>query len=291
MNSRIIRSLLIVIWAVFLAFLIALAGQGIWTALLSVNLAADPALPWSVPLMAILLWLIWLYLGGRGQPRRTSTARHTCLRANPVPGAVFAWAVVSGGLAIAALAGYWIVMARIVRLPGNAIPGIDKIPLLTVALAVGMGSLISPLLEQAGFWGYGQSLLEKEFPAAAAVIIMAVFYALGPHPPAGGPAWPRLVFYFFTGLTFGVMAYLTNSILPGLLVHILGILAFFLLVWPNDPSRPLIASGGMDLGFWLSLGLGLLCTVLAILAFGQLARTAKRARPAAPTSWNTEKAA
>ncbi len=57
-----IHRVLIVLWAGLLAFVIALIGQGIWTALLISNLATNPSIPWAVPVMIVLLYLIWRYL-------------------------------------------------------------------------------------------------------------------------------------------------------------------------------------------------------------------------------------
>ncbi len=271
----VIGKVLALILAGILAFVIALTGQGIWTGLLTINLASTPAVPWSVPVMAALLWGIWQYLGGWGRPHGSSETRHRFLRASRPPGRVLGWALIAGGLSVAALAGLWIVMAKVVRLPGNGLSNPSSIPVFSTVLLIGMGSLVSPILEQVGFFGYGQSLLEGRFPKLAALVIIAVLYAVGPHPPAGSVWWPRLVFYFLAGLTFALMAFLARSILPGLVVHIFGILAFFTLVWPHDPERQLISQGGLDAGFWICLAAGILFTALAILAFIKLRNVAK----------------
>ncbi len=263
-----------VIWAGVLGYFIALFGQGIWTVLISTNIASGPAVPWSVPLMALILWPMWLYLDGRGWPQRLSAVRHRYLRANRVPARVFAWAFLAGALATAALAGLWIVMARLVRMPGSVLPDMSAYPPLTAALAVGMGAVISPLLEQAGFWGYCQVMLESKFSPALAILITAVIYSLGPHP--GSVLVPRLVFYFLAGIIFGVLSYLTNSNLPGLLVHVLSILVFFTLVWPYDPSRPLVSASGTDAAFWITAAGAVICTGLAVLSFRRLAKVGER---------------
>ncbi len=261
-----------VVWAGVLGYIIALLGQGIWTALISANLASGAAIPWAVPLMALILWPMWLYLDGRGWPQRLSAARHRYLRANPLPWRVFGWAVLAGGLATAGLVGLWIVMARLVRMPGSVLPDMTGIPAVTAALAVGMGALISPLLEQAGFWGYCQAMLEEKFSPGAAVLLTAAIYSIGPHP--GNVLVPRVIFYFLAGVIFGVMSALTRSNLPGLVVHVLGILVFFTLVWPNDPARPLLSASGPDAGFWLSAASVAVFGGLAVLAFFKLAGTA-----------------
>jgi len=58
--------------------------------------------------------------------------------------------------------------------------------------------------------------------------------------------WPTLVFYLFVDLMLGVMVNLTKSIRPGILVHAIGLLTFFTLVWPNDAARRLIGNGAGD---------------------------------------------
>jgi len=136
-------------------------------------------------------------------------------------------------------------------MPANALPEMSSYPRLTVALMIAMGSLLGPLLEQAGFWGYCQGMLEEEFTGPAAIVMSSVLFAILPHPPVNSALWPRLTFYFLAGVTFGMMAWLTNSILPGVLVHIAGDLSFFTLVWPYDAARPLIGEGGPDAWFWI----------------------------------------
>src|SRR5205085_10012989 len=112
-------------------------------------------------------------------------------------------------------------------------------PRLTVILGLIMGSLVSPLTEEAAFRGYCQVMLERRFRGATAIAISSVFFALW-HGPTQGFVWPKLLFYFLVGVTFGVAAYLTRSILPAIPVHIMGDLTFFFLVWPYDATRPLV---------------------------------------------------
>src|SRR5206468_3672223 len=114
-----------------LAFAITILAGGIWTALLVTNLQSSPAVPWSVPAMALLLWLMWSYLGGRGWPRGTSEARRRCLRANRRSGRTYLWALVAGVLSVVALAGYWIVLFRLVKMQPNALPDVSSYPRMT----------------------------------------------------------------------------------------------------------------------------------------------------------------
>jgi hypothetical protein len=133
-----------------LAFAITILMGGIWSALLVANLRSSPAVPWSVPVMAFLLWLMWNYLGGKGWPRSTSDARRRYLRANRRSARTYLWAFVAGVLSVIALAGYWIVLFRLVKMPPNALPDMSAYPRITVALMIVMGSLVSPFMEEAG---------------------------------------------------------------------------------------------------------------------------------------------
>jgi membrane protease YdiL (CAAX protease family) len=254
-----------------LAFAITVFAGGIWSALLVTNLRSSPAVPWSVPAMALLLWLTWSYLRGRGWPRSTSEARRLYLRANRQSGRTYLWAWVAGVLSVVALAGYWIVLFRLVKMPPNALSDVSSYPRFTVALMILMGSLVSPFMEEAGFRGYFQVALEREFRGPVAVVISSVLFALA-HGPTQGFLWPKLLFYFLVGVAFGATAYLTNSILPAIPVHVVGLLIFFTLVWPHDSARRLVWDSGADNWFWIHSAQAIVFTVSAVWAFQRLAR-------------------
>jgi len=274
-------------WSAILAFVILATAQGIWSALFMVNLRTSPTIPWAVAVMAVVLWLLWQYLGGKWWPRRTSESRRGYLRANMVSGEMFAWALVAGALSIVALTGCWIVMFQLVKMPANILPDTSRFPLLTMVLIGVMASLVSPISEEAGFRGYCQVVLEREFRGAAAIVISSVLFALA-HVTQGF-LFPKLFVYFLAGLAFGETAYLTDSIVPGIAVHIVADMTFFSMVWPFDAGRRLVAEGGADAWFWVHIAQAIVFTVLAIMAFSRLARVSKRERafagnppPAAP---------
>src|SRR4029077_295167 len=73
---------LAVLWFGLLGLFITSFAGATWAALGLTNLKTSPAIPWSVPVMALLLWLMWRYLGGHGPPQRSSGARRRLLRAN-----------------------------------------------------------------------------------------------------------------------------------------------------------------------------------------------------------------
>ena len=263
-----------VAWSSIVAFIILGFGQGVWGALLLTNLKATPAIPWAVAVMSFILWLMWKYLGGAGWPHRTSENRRRYLRANRIPARAWSWAILAGVLSIVALTGYWIVMFQLVPMPGNVLPDLSRYPLLTVMLKLVMASLVSPVTEESAFRGYCQGTLEREFTGSVAVLMSSVLFALA-HVTQGF-LWPKLSVYFLAGVAFGTMAYLTNSILPGLAIHIFADLTFFALVWPYDTKRQLVWRGGADRWFWLHTLQAIIFTGLAVIAFSRLASLRER---------------
>ncbi len=260
-----------------LAFVVTAVVGGVWTGLLAINLATSPAVPWAVVVMAGVLWLLWRYLGGAWLPRSTTDARHRLLRARRVPGSLFAGAIVAGLLAIVALAGLWIVLAQLAHLPSRALPDYSRYPLVTVALALIMASLVGAILEESLFRGYFQGILEGWIGAVGAIVITML--VMSPeHSLTQGFVWPVVLFYFAVDLLLGALAYLTQSILPGIVIHAIGLLVFFFLVWPGDAVRQTVGRGNADAWLWIHVMQTVLFAAAAILAFVLLARRTRAMR-------------
>lgn len=266
-----------VLWSGLLAFFLTVFVGGVWTILLSSNLATSPAIPWSVVVMGLLLWLMWQYLGGRWRPRSTSEARRRYLRARRISGPVFFWALTAGALSIVALAGLWIVLVQLGTLPARALPNFSGYPWLTIALVLVMASLVSALAEEAGFRGYFQGILEGKVGGLAAILIAALLIAPA-HGLTQGFLWPTVLWYLLVDLMLGSIAYLTQSILPGSIVHSLGLLIFFALIWPSDAHRRLVLETGADTWFWIHVAQAIICAILALLAFKHLAQITRGRR-------------
>lgn len=272
-----LRRLFIVLGFGILALFISTLAGGVWTALMLANIRTTPLFPWAVLVMAVFLWLAWLYLGGKGWPRKTAAARRRYLRVNPVSTKIYFWTFLTGVLAIISLAGLWIVLFQVIKMPPNVLPEYSSYPVLTIAAFIIMGSLVSPLMEEAGFRGYLQVALEGDFPIPVALLLSSLFFALA-HLNHGVLA-PKLLVYFLVGVTFGTLAWLTDSILPVIPVHIMGDLTFFILIWPHDKARPLFSAGGAGMWFWLHCAQTVLFAVLAALAMHRIALLAPKTQP------------
>ena len=269
-----------------LAFLLAIIAGGVWTLLLITNLTTTPGIPWSVVVMGSVLWLMWQYLNGRWAPRSTSERRHRLLRAIPVSRAVFTLAVTAGLLGVAALAGLWIVLSQLVKTPNHVLPEFSNYPLVTVVAMVVMACLVSSVAEEATVRGYFQGYLERRLSGVAAILVSSLLI-MPAHSLTQGFLWPIILFYFLVDMMLGTMAYLTKSILPGLVVHIVGLLIFFTLVWPHDAVRPLVRDVGAGAWFWIHVAQTMVCGAFAILALQRLALITRACRTGAVRSNNS----
>jgi membrane protease YdiL (CAAX protease family) len=250
-------------------------SSAIWGGLVYANSFTTPSIPWALPALVALLWLIWRYLSGKGWPAATSVRRKQLLRANPVSARNLAWSLLAGLSATVALAGLWIVIFRLTPMhPNLVLPArFTSSPILIAAITLG-ASLLAPITEESGIRGYLQVSLERDFSPAAAIALSSLVFALA-HV-SQGLQWPRLTFYFLVGVTFGTLARLNDSILPVIPVHIAADLIFFLFVWPHDGGRSLVWQTGPDAWFWLHLTQTAGFGALSVLTFVKLAHCGKR---------------
>jgi membrane protease YdiL (CAAX protease family) len=257
--------------AALVSLAIVLIGQGLWQPLVMANIRYGPQAPWAVAVMAAVLAGLMFYLSGRGWPRSTRESRARLFSWNPIPARTFALAVGAGVLALCAFGGLWIVAADLWPIPAGIQPKVAGVPLPTLAAFLLMSSIAAPLTEEAAFRGYAMGLLERAWgsPLAAMLGSTALFAAV--HVTQGiDPI--KLGLYFTAGLIFAVVARLTRSLYAAMVVHGLGDILGFTVLWPHD-ARP-HAMGLGDPAFVPALAALLAFAPCAALAFRALSRTA-----------------
>jgi membrane protease YdiL (CAAX protease family) len=256
----------------FVAMSATLTFQLVWSEILATNLKVAPGIPWSVAVMALLLWTIWRYFGGAWWPASTREARRRYRRAEPVPARSFAWAIIAGLLALGALIALWLIIDQLVRVPGNPSADFANYSPLTVVSVVTMASLVGAVAEELGLRGYMLTRLEAQVSGWTAVAIVALVASPG-HGMTQGFAVPTLLWYFAADVMLGSLALLARSILPGILVHLVGLLVFFSVIWPTDRYRHPASLAQQGQGFWIEVLACIALATLSFLAFRRLAST------------------
>ena len=267
------RGLPVVVQAIIIGFIISAAGSFPWALLAWLNVKYLPEVPWSVPPTVVYLWFYWRYLKGKGWPAETSASRKRLLRAKPLSDEVWGASILAGILGIITIVILFGLLNRMIHFPVRDNSLLSHIPLLTLLFMVILGSLVAGVVEEAGFRGYMQGIIEKTYGPVLAIMLTGFFFGLA-HFNHKEVTFLLLPYYMSVAAVFGTLAYLTKSILPGLVLHTVGdILDGISSITTNRPEwqapptiKPLIWETGTDASFWISclatVVLGL-CTVLA----------------------------
>ena len=266
---------------------VAAAGAGTmpWAGLMSANTRHQSAMPWAVPLMAMYLWLYWRYLvRGSGWPRSTADARRMNARANALPHEAWGPALLAGLLGLASvllLQGVW---SRLVALPQQRDLDVSRYPVVTVLAWVVMSAVVVGVVEETSFRGYLQRPIERRHGPVIAILVTGSLFGLAhfAHPEVGLVLLP---FYIAAAAVYGALAYLTDSTLPGMVLHAGGNMfsAFDLFTrgrseWQLSPqAKPLIWETGPDAAFWGTVAALVTVAALTVWAYSALARAMRQA--------------
>jgi membrane protease YdiL (CAAX protease family) len=257
------------------AFICSLLPGGVWAGLLSANLRTGIDIPWAVPAALALLALGWRFAGGTWPWR--SEVRNAYRRANPVAARTFGWAILANMLALVALGGLWILLHHQVKTHGNPAPDFSIYPLPVVGAVLACAAIVGAVGEEVALRGYLLGRLQRSVPWPVAVALVALIAAPG-HALTQGFVWPTLLFYFLADAAYGVTACLTNSILPGIAAHAIGLFVFFAFIWPHDVARQLTPLGSAGLA--TLIGQIVLFGGLAVWAFTRLGKAGASDRAA-----------
>jgi len=270
----------VVVRAIVVGLFVLVGGNFLPQGLIGANFTS-PAVPWSAVLIAGYLWLYWRYVGGRWWPASTSESRRRDLRAAPLSAQLWGWSLVAGISGIAALTTLSYTLARLLPLGLGLPDALLNLPPLTLVTIVVTISVMAGIVEEAAFRGYMQGRIERRHGPVAAILVVSIVFALA-HFPTSLAAIPRMCLILIASTGYGILAYLTRSILPGVILHAAGDIFSFGLLWlsvrgaavpSHAPTRGL--SNPM---FWVN---GLETIVLAILtvwAFRRLAAAARAER-------------
>ncbi len=271
---------MLVVQAVLVGMLVLLAGTIPRNLLFAANLRFYPELPWAVPLAAGLLWAFWRYLRGDGPPQSTAADRRAGLRAHRLAGPVWAWALIAGTLGLIALVLGLRILNRLVALPVQQVPDLSHVPALTVWSLLLVSAPVAGVIEEAAFRGYMQRPIERRHGPVIAILITGTMFALA-HLDFTPILWP---YYVAVAAIYGTVTYLTDSILPAIVLHTggnvysnLDLLLHGKAEWqaPAGPAE-LIWATGVDREFRVVAIALVAVAALMLGAYLMLARVARR---------------
>jgi membrane protease YdiL (CAAX protease family) len=276
----------LIVSAVLTGMFVMLIGTVPRNILFAMNLRHYPSIPWSVPVVALYLWIFWRYLRGSGPPKSTYEHRRAGLRAYHVSARVWRWALLAGGLSIFALVLSLRIANRLVVLPEQKLPDLlAHVPGATVLALLLMAAPVAGVVEEAAFRGYMQGPIERRFGPGTAILITGTMFAVS-HLDFTPMLWP---YYLAVSAIYGTVTYLTRSILPAVVLHTGGNVYSNFDLWlrgqaewqASSSPQGLIWATGPDATFVSLVGALLLLSAFATWSYVQLARST-RIRASAP---------
>jgi membrane protease YdiL (CAAX protease family) len=279
-TSEVTGRLEVVVRAVLIGMLVVIAGTIPRNILFAANLRYYAVVPWAVPLNAVYLWFFWRYLKGAGPPQSTAEERRTSLRANRVSGRVWVWALLAGGLGIVALVLALRVANRLFVLPQQQLPDLQQVPEFTVLSLLLMAAPVAGIVEEAAFRGYMQVPIERRYNLPVAILVTGTMFAVA-HLDFTLILWP---YYVAVAAIYGIVTYLTNSILPAVVLHTGGNVYSNLDLWLHGQAEwqasqgrtTLIWKTGTDASFLISSIALLIVGAAMVWAYFKLARAARK---------------
>ena len=238
--------------------------------------------------MAVYLWWYWRYfVRGTGWPRSTADARRMNARANALPHEAWGPALLAGLLGLASVLLLQGVLSRLVALPQQRdLDDVSRYPAVTVLMWVVMSAVVAGVVEETSFRGYLQRPIERRHGPVIAILLTGSLFGFVhfTHPEVGVVLLP---FYITAAAVYGALAYVTDSTLPGMVLHAGGNMfsAFDLFTrgrseWQlSAEPQPLIwETGGPDAAFWGNLAALAIVAALTVWAYSALARVVRTAR-------------
>jgi membrane protease YdiL (CAAX protease family) len=166
-------SLAVATEAVAVGFFIAIVATLPRNLLFAANLRWFTAVPWAVPLTAAYLFFFWRYLQGHFSPPATAEERRQRLRARPLPGRTWMWALAAGATGIVALVLALRLFNLYVTRPQQTLPEMEHVPSVTVLTLLLTAAPVAGVIEESAFRGYMQRPIELHYGLLALETVVA----------------------------------------------------------------------------------------------------------------------
>ena len=265
-------------------------------------------IPWSLPITALVMGGFWYYFTGGGYPEATRAARQEVTRRKSLPWPICRAVALPLLLSIVAVTSLRLLLPSILPIEAPKIAlDLNPYPFVTVMGLLLSVALTAGIAEEVAFRGYLQKPLEESYGLFPALIVTGVAFWLA-H--ADKVELSHLPFHLLASVFLGLSAYLTKSLLPAIIGHVLGdtlllpAYAFHkpAFIWTSLVASPLwsdsssptlvekmqvvlhamapsaLLAGGPTQGFAILVWVFLISSALAFAAFFVLAQVARKAR-------------
>jgi membrane protease YdiL (CAAX protease family) len=260
----------LVVRAVLTGFMVSSVGIAVWGLMLT---SWGPA--WAVPLMVIVLWAYLKFASGGWDTKGRNDFKRIQFRSVRLSPAVWKWGITAALLFVIVVQASFVVTYRFLDFPSEKFTAdykiLDSMPLPFAWAALIMASVVAGICEETGFRGYMQVPIEKKYgPAVGIIVTSSVFAVIHLSHSWALPILPHI---FFASCLLGLLAYHSQSLIPGIIGHsILDIFDYSF--WWSDLTggfhKKTIFVTGIDLHFIVWLFIFLLSVCLFFMSLNRL---------------------
>ncbi len=214
--------------------------------------------PWIFFIIAGVLWIYWKYFRGSWWPKSTETARIEYSRSKKMSAPVLKWGLLAAIIFVILAQSSLVVTFRIIPFPAEAFTSGNKylntMPGWLAWVIISINSLVAGICEETGIRGYAQVPMEKRYGPVVGITFSSILFLLI-HV---NQAWflPIFIQVFCLGMILGILAYTSDSLIPGIIAHSIMDVVNFSYWWSDIAGkfegRP-ISETGIDFIFILSL--------------------------------------
>ncbi len=239
--------------------------SGLTVGLVAANVWPVFLIKLGMPLAALaeglfLVAYLWWASGG-GVPRATAAIRAFAFRSGKLTRAQWFWGLIAAVSIAATVHAALVVLFRAVPFPAAEFHRGYAFPVTSFALkcaAIVIAAASAGVCEETGFRGYMQRPIEAKHGAVPAILVSSFFFALL-HLNKSWDIAPMIPLVFFAGVLYGLLAWASNSLIPGMIGHTIMDIGMFGYWWTGffgTFSARTIAHTGIDRPFVIA------CTVL-----------------------------
>ncbi len=261
-------NLLVTLRAAVAGLLIAMVAANVWPLLL-LNLGVPAAAIIEIIFLTLYVW----WAGGGGPPRRWQAARAATFRRKTLSQAQWTWGLVAAFFFAVTIHASLVLLFRFVPFPTTSFRlGYDFsfIPTLHLRwLAVLISAASAGICEETGFRGFLQQPIEPRHGAPVAIAISS-FLFMAAHLLKSWALVGMIPIVFSAGLLLGLLAWSSESLIPGMIGHTMMDVGLFAYWWTGIAgtftARPISESGvdGPFVGACAALTISLWIILLAI---------------------------
>jgi len=204
--------------------IVIIVGEAAWTGLIAAYSRHPTPFPWFVVAMAAFLAVAAAWLKWGTWPRAGAVARREGARLNAVPLKVFVLSLLAGWSSFFAGAGAYVAYRMQSGLGGEVPMTLPPGPKLAIVAGLAMAAVVAGTIEEVAVRGFMQSRLEKAYGLVPAILVSGFVWALfhTNHSYFNTSVADIAVWFgvfFAVSAILGRIASLTNSVLPGIVIH------------------------------------------------------------------------